>query len=244
MWLLNWRSFFFFCMVASWALQQSKHHSLWCKSACVRLLLAHSVLWCGFTHKVYSVCLRAPCAVYPTVWSGDVCSFFLWCVNGLSCFVIGVIGLFLPAVVLFLFLCCFSYLVVSLQISSVKLVNQRCFFSSLSSYCCQISTDCCFWAYLDWWLWWSAVSMTHIWLTPTQDHKISQKQEVGAFQLHFGRLFKNPSLLLEITLSPPPFFPSASLPPLGRRSSKQFATNVVLTVVPTSSRTASSLPDV
>lgn len=58
--------------------------------------------------------------------------------------------------------------------------------------------------------------MTHIWLTPTQDRKISQKQEVGAFQLHFGRLFENPSLLLEITLSPPlPFFQVQAYPRSG-----------------------------
>lgn len=62
--------------------------------------------------------------------------------------------------------------------------------------------------------------MTHIWLTPTQDRKISQKQEVGAFQLHFGRLFENPSLLLEITLSPPLPFSKCKLTP-ARETLKQ-----------------------
>lgn len=62
---------------------------VWCETVCVRPLSSHTMLWCGVSHKLYSVCLHAPFVVFSTVWC------CLWCVDFLSCFVICVIGLFL-----------------------------------------------------------------------------------------------------------------------------------------------------
>lgn len=67
-------------ITASCTLHRGKHHSMWCKTVCVLPLLSHSLLWCGVSHKLYSVCLHAPFVVFSIVWCCLQCSCGVWMV--------------------------------------------------------------------------------------------------------------------------------------------------------------------
>lgn len=177
------------------------------------------------------------------------CAVFLRCVDFWSCFVIGVIGLFFHVDCFFFLLNFSSFFALCSYFNSflidLLLFCAVCYFEEFLFFWCLL-LSCCIWLEV---VVVCCVTDASLPYTHTRPENFPV-QEVRALQLHLGRLFGHilshiSFLRLDLFDRPPPHPPpSATFPPFGAHSSKQLAANVAHKEVPTSSKTASSLPDV
>lgn len=178
---------------------------MYCKTVCALPLLSHSPLWCGVSHKLYSVCLHCSlcCCFFHCLVLFAVC---LRCVDGLSCFVIGLSNwsaltcwvfflLLFETSLSFLFVLVLSaFLIVSLDLCCVTCYLKAVFLSVQISLCAVgpllivaalvvsmsiwlvVVVFCCV---ID-----ASLAYTH---TGPENFPIQEAR--AALQLHLGRLF-------------------------------------------------------